>query len=301
MSTQKQNGDEKCESLLDRTRVVQMGILNATPDSFSDGGMHNTPTTALKQALELVNAGAHIIDIGGASARPGSVLPSADEEWQRVADVLDILKTNLPKHILISLDTCSPAVALRAAERNCIDIINDVAASRASMKVGEKFGVAENWPEEITTAHVAAKYRLGLIVMHMQGEPHNMQANPTYENCVEEVSAFLEERANFARILGVQWCAIDPGIGFGKTLEHNLSLLSKEGLARLSASGTPVLIGLSRKSFLKNLAERKGEYPLFHSLAAERKWRDEQSKLWEDACAEWGARIIRTHSIKKTR
>ncbi|MEN9826276.1 MAG: hypothetical protein RI953_2021 [Pseudomonadota bacterium] len=301
MITRNQKGDEKCKSLLDHTPVVQMGILNATPDSFSDGGLHNTPPSALAQAIELVKAGAHIIDVGGASTRPGSLLPDADEEWHRVSGILELLRKQLPDHILMSLDTCSAEVALRAAEHNCVDIINDVAASRVSMKIGENHKAAAHWPAEITTAHVAAHFRLGLIVMHMQGEPHNMQVNPIYANCVEEVASFLEEQVKFARNLGVQWCAVDPGIGFGKTLEHNLSLLSKDGLARIGASGIPVLVGLSRKSFLKTLAEKNGEYPLFHSSAEERHWRDEQSKPWEDACAKWGARIIRTHSIKKAR
>lgn len=299
MIEKRQKGAEKCQYLLDHVRVVQMGILNATPDSFSDGGRHNTVESALNHSLELVNSGAHVIDIGGASTRPGSVMPSVDEEWERVSEILSALRKNLPQHILLSLDTCSPEVALRAAKRNLIDIINDVCAAQVSAKMDGKSEDNADWPQEITTADVAAKFGLGLVLMHMQGETRTMQCNPTYRDCVDEVTAFLVDRIRVARDLGVQWCAVDPGIGFGKTLEHNLELLSARGIASLSSTGVPLLIGLSRKSFLKALAERTGDFPSFDSSMEELKWRDEQSSIWEQACIERGAKIIRTHSIKR--
>jgi dihydropteroate synthase len=132
----------------------------------------------------------------------------------------------------------------------------------------------------------------------MQGTPVSMQLMPTYENCLEDVFGFLQERVEFARQRGVQWLAVDPGIGFGKSLEHNLNLMSPQGINKLMELGLPVLIGLSRKSFLKALAERSNSYPVFDSTQAEMQWRDQQSESWERSCVAAGARIIRTHVIK---
>jgi dihydropteroate synthase len=292
------SSDEKCSALSDQFSLVRMGILNITPDSFSDGGLFSTAATALAQALDLYKEGAHIIDVGGVSTRPGAQAVGAEEEWNRVAPVLEKLRNVLPKHVLISLDTSSVEVAYRAGKAGFIDLINDVNASCSRAGVTE-FASSGMLPDHWTTAHVAAHFGLGLVLMHMQGSPRDMQVNPTYSNCIEEVASFLEERLQFARSTGVRWCAIDPGIGFGKTLDHNLSLLSEAGLARLSETGAPVLIGLSRKSFLLKLAERNGNCPSFGSPQEEIQWRDNQSQIWENLCATQGARIIRTHKIKK--
>lgn len=298
MSTLATHGDEKCDSLMSHRRVVQMGILNLTPDSFSDGGLFNSTHSALEHALSLVAQGAHIIDVGGVSTRPGSLPVSHTEEWSRVHEVLKLLRLNLPNQILISLDTNSPEVALNAAEENLIDLINDVGAARIEASNLPPKKVAANQRDIWTTAHVAAHFKLGLVLMHMQGEPKNMQSNPTYENCSVEIANFLRERLHFSQSVGVRWCAIDPGIGFGKTLDHNLELLSQNAMTQLKALGAPILIGLSRKSFLKNLAERNGVYPDLKSPQEERDWRDQQSQMWEQSCVDWGAKIIRSHQIK---
>jgi len=132
----------------------------------------------------------------------------------------------------------------------------------------------------------------------MQGTPATMQSHPTYSNCLDEVISFLRSRLDFAKRCGVNWHAVDPGIGFGKLLDHNLQLLRKESFEKMAELGAPLLIGLSRKSFLKHLAERQGNLPAFNSLAEENDWRDQQSALWERKCARWGASVIRTHTMK---
>ena len=292
-------GYEKCDALLNHTPVVQMGILNTTPDSFSDGGLYCSSSAAVEHALDLIAAGAHIIDVGGVSTRPGARPVSSAEEWTRVEPVLRALRREIPQNILISLDTSSPVVAYQAAREGLLDIINDVCAGRAfadALSGGQEIvGFETPW----TTAHVAAKFNLGLILMHMRGDPQTMQEHPQYEDCVEEVACFLEERLKDAVRVGVRWCAIDPGIGFGKNLEHNLSLLSEAGMRRLVQTGAPVLIGLSRKSFLKKLAERDGIRVSFSNANEELEWRDQQSLSWERLCEQRGARIIRTHKMKQ--
>jgi len=294
-----QLGYEKCDALLNHAPVVRMGILNITPDSFSDGGLYCESSAAVECALDLISAGAHIIDVGGVSTRPGARPVSSAEEWTRVEPVLRALRQEIPQNILLSLDTSSPIVAYQAAREGLLDIINDVFAGRARADdlSGEQrnVGFEATW----TTAHVASKFNLGLILMHMQGDPQSMQDHPRYNDCVEEVAGFLEERLKDATGLGVRWCALDPGIGFGKNLEHNLSLLSEAGMRRLVQIGAPVLIGLSRKSFLKKLAERDGVLASFSNANEELNWRDQQSHAWERLCEQRGARIIRTHKMKQ--
>lgn len=294
------SGAQRCHALMNSTKTVYQGIINVTPDSFSDGGQFDAPESAVAQATKLVQQGAHIVDVGGVSTRPGAPEISAEVELQRVLPVLKALRSQLPTDVLVSLDTSTPAVAYAAAQDNLIDIINDVYSARKARaedtalfgkNIGTKaFGT--------TTAHIAGHFDLGFIAMHMQGTPSDMQRHPTYANCVDEVALFLRERMEFARSCGVQWVAVDPGIGFGKTLAHNLELLSPAALAKLNELGAPVLIGLSRKSFLKILAEAQNALPMFASKEAEMQWRDQQSALWEKNCVNWGARIIRTHIIK---
>jgi|GEM_PF-1840601 len=281
-------GVEKCNALMNLIHVVQMGILNMSPDSFSDGGLHSTLAKAVAHAQSLVAQGAHIIDVGGVSTRPGSRELSEIEELERVIPVLRELRQVLPQNILISLDTSSPEVARCAASDQLIDLINDVFAARK---------IAESQVRKFTTAHIAAEFKLGLILMHMQGTPETMQDKPQYSDCAEDVCDFLKKRVEFAKSCGVDWLAVDPGIGFGKTLEHNLSLLSLDGMTQLGSLNLPILIGLSRKSLLKAFAERNGNLPNFDNPASELQWRDEQSKLWEKSCILWGARMIRTHVV----
>lgn len=295
--TSSASGSEKCANLLSTVRVVQMGILNLTPDSFSDGGRYCSAPAAVEHSLKLVSHGACIIDVGAVSTRPGAAPVDHHTEWQRVHETLRELRRALPEEILISLDTYAPEVAFRAADEGLIDIINDVTASQVHIS---KVAFESDSSREATwtTAHIAARYDLGLILMHMQGNPQSMQIAPRYDDCIGEISAYLRYRLQFAKSHGVRWCAVDPGIGFGKTLEHNLSLLTKESFARLQELDAPILIGLSRKSFLKKLAERDLESIAFATPADEELWRDQQSLHWEQSCIGWGARIIRTHAIK---
>ena len=213
--------------------VRVMGIVNATPDSFSDGGLFLDPDAGLDHALRLVGQGADILDIGGESSRPGAEPVSPDEEIARVVPLITAIRarTSTP----ISIDTVKPAVA-RAAMAAGASIWNDIAALAAP-------GAPET----------AAELGCDVILMHMQGEPRTMQAAPHYEDVVAEVCTFLLARADVAMAAGVAreriW--LDPGIGFGKTLAHNLALLA--ALDQVVALGFPVLLGASRKSFLAKL------------------------------------------------
>jgi dihydropteroate synthase len=204
--------------------VAVMGILNVTPDSFSDGGRYLDADAAIAHGLDLVRQGAAIVDVGGESTRPRAVPVDPSEEHRRVLPVV----TALVPHVRVSIDTRHAAVAESAIAAGAT-LVNDVSASL--------------WP-------VAAAGGAGWIAMHMQGDPGTMQDDPRYDDVVAEVASFLEERLAFAVAAGIAehriW--IDPGIGFGKTLEHNLALLRH--LDELVALGFPVLVGASRKSFL---------------------------------------------------
>lgn len=208
-----------------------MGVLNITPDSFSDGGRFLAPEAALAQARAMVAAGADILDIGAESTRPGAEPASAEDEIARAVPVIAAIRAESP--VAISIDTMKPQVA-RAAVAAGATIWNDVAA----------LGYAPEGPD------VAAELGCDVVLMHMQGEPRTMQAAPRYDDVVGEVEAFLIARAEAAMRAGVAqekiW--LDPGIGFGKTLAHNLALLAH--LDRIVALGFPVLLGVSRKSFI---------------------------------------------------
>lgn len=207
-----------------------MGIINVTPDSFSDGGLHLDPAAAIAHGRALAASGADVLDIGGESTRPGAAPVAADEEIERVVPVIaGLAELGIP----LSIDTGKAAVADRALSAGA-SIVNDVTA------LGDP-----------AMAGVVAEHRAGLVLMHMQGEPRTMQADPTYEDVVEEVAVALEQAAAVAIAAGVEPGAIclDPGIGFGKTLAHNLDLIAS-GVSRLCATGHPVLVGASRKSFI---------------------------------------------------
>lgn len=231
-------------------RPLVMGVVNVTPDSFSDGGRLASLEAALAHALALDADGADILDIGGESTRPGAEPVSVAEEIERTLPLLTALRPRTARSL--SIDTCKPEVA-EAAVRAGADIWNDVTALGAP-------GAAD----------LAAELGCGVVLMHMQGEPRTMQAAPHYDDVLVEVCAFLEARAEAAVAAGVAreriW--LDPGIGFGKTLEHNLSLLS--GLPALVGLGFPVLLGASRKRFIAAIGPG-GEDPgdrLGGSLAA---------------------------------
>jgi dihydropteroate synthase len=202
-----------------------MGIVNVTPDSFSDGGMFLDPDHAIAHGLELLAEGAAVLDVGGESTRPGAAAVPVEEELRRILPVVEALAP----HGRVSIDTRKEDVA-RAAVAAGATLINDVSASL--------------WP-------VAADLGVGWVAMHMKGEPGTMQSAPAYDDVVTEVCAFLEERSALATAAGVREIWVDPGIGFGKSLEHNVALLAH--LDRVVALGWPVLVGTSRKATLGRL------------------------------------------------
>ncbi|WP_024891015.1 dihydropteroate synthase [Luteimonas huabeiensis] len=252
---------------LDRPRV--MGIVNVTPDSFSDGGRHDTPEAAVAHGLRLVAEGADLLDVGGESTRPGAGEVPVQEEIRRVVPVIERLRaaTEVP----ISVDTSKPEV-MRAAVAAGAGMINDVYALRRE-------GALE----------AAAESGAAVVLMHMLGEPRSMQDAPRYDDVVGEVHRFLAERLFAAEMAGIdkRRIVVDPGFGFGKTLDHNLALLA--GLARFSELGVPVLAGLSRKRSIGELtgreapAERAAGSVAAHLIAAQR-----------------GAAILRVHDVAAT-
>ena len=209
-------------------RPSVVGVVNVTPDSFSDGGLFLRPEAAVAEALGLLEEGAALIDIGGESTRPGSAGVSVDEELRRVEPVLAALQ-GFP----ISIDTSKAEVARRALSLGAV-MVNDVTALRADADLAEVVAEADAY----------------LCLMHMLGEPRTMQDDPRYDDVVAEVKAFLEERLAFAVSAGIreEHICLDPGLGFGKTVEHNLELLAR--LDELVALGPPLLVGASRKRFL---------------------------------------------------
>jgi dihydropteroate synthase len=223
-------------NIIDLTnRAMVMGVLNVTPDSFSDGGKFFTPEVAIKHGIEMARSGADIVDVGGESTRPGARAISPDEETNRVLPVIEELARSVLVHL--SIDTSKAAVA-RAAIAAGASIINDVTGGR---------GDAAMLP-------LAAEKGVALIIMHMQGTPETMQANPTYHDVVSEVADFFRQQFAEAVRCGVDpMCiAFDPGIGFGKTVAHNLELLAN--LARLRVENRPLVVGVSRKSFLGKIS-----------------------------------------------
>jgi len=238
-----------------------MGVVNVTPDSFSDGGVHADPDVAASAARRMIEEGAAVVDLGGESTRPGSDGVSLGEELRRVVPVLERLGGRVP----VSIDTAKAEVARRALELGA-EMVNDVTALRADPEL----------------AGVVADGGVYLCLMHMQGEPRTMQDDPRYEDVASEVAAFLEERLAFAVSYGVPESAIclDPGIGFGKTVEHNLELIRR--LDVLLALGRPVLVGISRKSTLRRL----GATDLSSASVAA-----------AVAAYERGATIIRAHDV----
>ena len=251
---------------LSETRI--MGILNLTPDSFSDGGRFNVPERAIAQALQMQADGAAIIDVGGESTRPGAAEVSVEEELARVIPVIEALAPVLD--VPISIDTSKPEV-MHAAATAGVGMINDVYALRRP-------GALE----------AAAESGLPVCLMHMQGEPRTMQQQPHYEDVVEEVGHFLRQQVARCEAAGIARgrIVLDPGFGFGKTLEHNLHLLKHLDL--LQVDGLPLLAGLSRKSMIGAVIDRPVEQRLYGSIAV--------------AClAAWqGAAIIRVHDVRES-
>ena len=250
-------------------RTLVMGILNVTPDSFSDGGRFLDPSRALEQARRMIDEGADLLDVGGESTRSGAAPVPEDEEIRRVLPVIEAIRSG--SGIPISVDTAKAAVADRALEAGA-DIVNDVTALTADPAMPA----------------VAARYGAGVILMHRQGTPRTMQADPRYADVVREVRDYLAGRIAglAAEGLAPDSLAVDPGIGFGKTLEHNVALL--HNLDALAGLGRPVVVGLSRKSFLGRITGRETDDRLAGGLGA---------AAWAIAR---GAHIIRTHDAKET-
>ncbi|MGH6749194.1 MAG: dihydropteroate synthase [Methyloceanibacter sp.] len=251
-------------------RPVLMGIVNVTPDSFSDGGLYDTTEGAIEHAAELAQAGAAIVDIGGESTRPGSEGIDEQDELARVMPVLDGLKGF---RAAISIDTRKASVAREAAKAGA-KIFNDV--STLTFDAG--------------SLAVAAETGMSVVLMHAQGEPKTMQDNPTYADVVLEVYDYLQERIEAAEAAGIRRARIaaDPGLGFGKTLAHNLALISHTSL--FHGLGVPLLIGASRKRFIKGIAG--GDVPPS---------REPGSQAAAIASAAQGAQIFRVHDVAATR
>lgn len=252
---------------LDRTRV--MGIVNVTPDSFSDGGAHDTSAAAIAHGLKLVEEGADVLDIGGESTRPGADDVSIDEELRRVIPVIEALAAQV--NVPISIDTAKPEV-MRAAVAAGAGMINDVYALRREGALDE-----------------AASLNVPIVLMHMLGEPRTMQQSPDYDDVVGEVHRFLAERIFSCEIAGIdkKKIIVDPGFGFGKNREHNLQLLAR--LQRFTELGVPVLAGLSRKKTIGELTGR--------DIPAERLHGSVAAHL---IAAQHGARIVRVHDVAAT-
>jgi dihydropteroate synthase len=247
-----------------------MGILNVTPDSFSDGGSFIDPRAAVDHALEMADQGADIIDIGGESTRPGAEPVSAADEIRRTVPVIEKIREQ--SDIPVSIDTTKSEVAALALEAGA-DIINDVSALELDPDM----------------AALAAESGAGVILMHMQGTPGTMQSNPSYGNVLEEIRDYLESRSGAAIQRGIarDRIVIDPGIGFGKTTEHNLTLLRE--LPALAECGYPVLIGASRKNFIGQLTGRKAP--------ADRRAGSLGAAAWAVVN---GAHILRVHDVLDT-
>jgi dihydropteroate synthase len=251
--------------------VLVMGVVNVTPDSFSDGGRFAAAEAAVAHALDLARQGADILDVGGESTRPNAVPVDLEEELRRVLPVVRELatRTDLP----LSVDTYKAETARQALEAGA-HIINDITALRGDTKMAE----------------IVRTFGAGLVLMHMQGSPQTMQQNPVYGDVTNEVAEFLEARLQAAADMGIagSQVVLDPGVGFGKTREHNLELLAR--LVELQRLGRPVCLGVSRKGFMGSLLGRPTTERLASSLAAVC-----------HAMAYGAAQIVRVHDVAETR
>ncbi len=246
-----------------------MGILNITPDSFSDGGLHFDASAARDHALRMIDDGADILDIGGESTRPGSDPVSLDEELRRTIPVIEALAGNIP--IPVSIDTYKSKVAIRALEAGA-SIVNDISGMRFDPEMPD----------------VISRFNVPVVIMHIKGTPKNMQVNPVYEALLPEITDYFRDSIRTAARSGIpgDQIILDPGIGFGKTFEHNLEILNK--LDRLSILGKPLLVGPSRKAFLGKIL---GGLPPLQRL--------EGTAASVAISIIKGAHIVRVHDVKE--
>ncbi|HSY75838.1 MAG TPA: dihydropteroate synthase [Bacteroidia bacterium] len=246
-----------------------MGIVNITPDSFYDGGKYENPEDAIKQAEKLLVEGADIIDLGAASTRPKAIMLSPEEELERLLPVLDVLTKTYPD-IIISVDTFHALVAKEAVEHGAL-IINDI--SGGTMDEAMLYAVAG--------------LNVPYIIMHMQGTPETMQVNPQYDDVLKEVYNFLSQRVDKAQRAGIKQMVIDPGFGFGKTVEHNYTLLRNLGTFR--KMGLPLMAGVSRKSMINKVLKTKPENALTGTISL------------NTLAVLQGANILRVHDVKEAK
>lgn len=251
-------------------RPLVMGVLNVTPDSFSDGGRFVSPQNALDQIQHMIDAGADMIDVGAESSKPGSIGISVEEELRRLQPVLE----GFGKHcqVPLSIDTKKAVVAKRALEWG-VDIINDISALQFDSDMG----------------YVVAEAQAGVVLMHMQGDPATMQKSCHYDNVVADVKKFLKDRIDVAESYGIrrEQILLDPGIGFGKTTEHNLRLMN--GLDAFESLGQPILVGVSNKSFIGTVLNRPVTERIMGTAAA------------VATAVLRGANIIRVHEVEQMR
>ena len=256
----------KCgKNILKFNKTLVMGILNVTPDSFSDGKLFFSQNKAIEHARQMVNGGADIIDIGGESSRPGSERVSEEEELRRVAPIIKKLSKDI--NVPISIDTYKPKVAEECIKLGA-NIINDINGLRNPGMI-----------------NIAAKYKVPVIIMHMKGNPKTMQKNPIYEDVAKEIKEFLRQQIKKAKKAGVKDIIIDPGIGFGKTTEHNLKIL--KNLSEFKELKCPILMGPSRKSFIGNITGLPADQRLEGTIAA------------ISIAIMNGANIVRVHDVKE--
>lgn len=256
------------DQILDLYRPVVMGILNLTPDSFYDGGKYNSTENAFLQVKKMVSEGAKIIDIGALSTRPGSIPVDLHEEWSRMEAIIPMLKENFP-NVILSVDTYRSEIAKKAILEG-VHIINDISGGTM----------------DETMFALAAELDVPYVLTHIQGTPTTMQQNPQYENLIDEVKIFFEERIFQLQSLGVKQIILDPGFGFGKTVEQNYQLLNS--LEMFVGIEFPILVGLSRKSFVKNRYGNEADQVLHGTL--------ECTKI----VIEKGAKILRVHDVIET-
>lgn len=253
------------------TQPKVMGILNITPDSFYDGGRHNNGSVILNKVQQMLAEGADIIDIGAYSSRPGAEHITTEEEWERLTDVLKLIRKDKPD-ALLSVDTFRSEIAKRAVHEFEVDIINDISAGEMD----------ENMFATI------AELNVPYIIMHMKGTPQNMQQNPVYKSdVVFEVIGFLAEKKRQLSLMGVHDVIVDPGFGFGKTLEHNYTLMNR--LDEMKLLELPMLVGISRKSMIYKLLGTTAEDAINGTTALNM------------MALQRGANILRVHDVKEAK